>query len=85
MKLIIIAAALAALSGCAAPPTAAHTAPNTNSGPTIITNDTGYGTSVSRVVDKEARVVCYVSEGHKAGGISCIPFPALSVNSTITE
>lgn len=30
------------------------------------------GTTVSRVDDPEHGVVCYVSDGYKAGGISCI-------------
>jgi hypothetical protein len=37
--------------------------------------------SVSRFVDHEADVICWVFFGPNKGGISCIPIPALSIRA----
>lgn len=34
------------------------------------------GSSVTRITDPEFGIVCYVSDGYKAGGISCLRLDA---------
>ena len=41
--------------------------------PESTTQSIGIGHGVSRFIDKEAQIVCYVLEGFYRGGISCLP------------
>lgn len=69
MKYILMMLALATLAGCEVrrdPPKEGE-APSR----TLITEvSTG---QLIRYYDTELRVTCYVFDGHKAGGISCLP------------
>lgn len=64
--------ALALLAGCreAPEPDTTHNA----AGDVAVLPDAVWA-NVSRVTDKELGVVCYVSDGYKSGGISCIRIP----------
>lgn len=46
---------------------------------------TNFPNGVSRFVDKEAGVVCWVYEDDYSGGISCIPLPQLPIGNKVAQ
>ena len=58
------------LCSCTPPPLPANDTP-TIPGVAAQLPDAGPST-VYRVIDPETRIVCYVSDGYKSGGISCL-------------
>lgn len=68
-RLFLIATIGTALSGCGSAPE--PTESTTVSGDVARLPDAGLS-SVYRVADPDNGVVCYVSNGYKAGGISCL-------------
>ena len=69
MKRLIVIAAMAVLAGCSKAPAATVT--RQVSGEVVRLPD-AYSSSVYRVEDPERGVTCYVSDGYKFGGISCV-------------
>lgn len=70
MKKLALLALL--LAGCAAP------SPSEGDPQGPPTRAFGYidgRTEVTRMIDEELNIVCYVSDGYKAGGISCLYRP----------
>jgi hypothetical protein len=68
MKLVLMLS-LVLLAGCTAAPAASVS--GIASGDVYQLPSAG-GTTVHRVHDREKGVLCYVSDGYKSGGISCI-------------
>lgn len=73
--LVAVAAALLCV-GCSAAPSAASEA---KAQADVVDLPYAHGTQVTRVHDRGTGVICYVSDGYKSGGISCIPSSRLPI------
>ena len=67
VRKVLIVTMLLALFGCAGPEA------ETGAEQTIVTGSSGGLFTVSRIIDEEAKVVCWVFTGYYKGGISCLP------------